>query len=110
MLCTLEPISILRRTDGLKDGDQLSEPIFGGYANARGEISLFGETLTYRVNLKNRTVQQRPPLNDGAQVRYDDTLPGEPFEYCQVSFRRLDQPEIEEICSSGSFRVRPRFI
>ncbi len=103
MLCMAEPIGVLDRNSG-------PELIYGGYANRRGEISLFGETLVYRINFKNRTVQQRPPLNHGAQARYDAARPGEQFEYGRVSFRRLDHPEIEEICSSGSFRVRPKLI
>lgn len=99
-----EPVGALECSPGNK------EPIYGGYANRRGEISLFGESLHYRVNFKNRTVQQRPPLNEGAQARYDAARPGEPFEFGRVNFRRLDHPEIKEICSSGSFRVRPKAI
>jgi hypothetical protein len=87
-----------------------SEPVYGGYANGRGEIFLFGENLVYRVNFKNQTVQQRPPLNAGAQARYDATGAGEAFEYCNVSFRRLSSAEIVEICSSGSFRITPKLL
>jgi hypothetical protein len=87
-----------------------SEPVYGGYANGRGEIFLFGESLVYRVNFKNQTVQQRPQLNPGAQARYDATQAGEPFEYCNVSFRRLSNAEIIEICSSGAFRVTPKLL
>ena len=65
--------------------------------------SLFGETLVYRVNLKNRTIQQRPPLNHGAQARYDDARPGEPFEYGRVGFRARPPLEIEEY---SALRVR----
>jgi hypothetical protein len=86
------------------------EPVYGGYANARGEIFLFGEDLVYRVNFKNQTVQQRPKLNAGAQARYDATAAGEAFEYCNVSFRRLSSEQILEICSSGAFRVTPKFV
>jgi hypothetical protein len=86
------------------------EPIYGGYANARGEISLFGASLAYRVNFKHRTVQQRPHLNSGAKARYDAAAAGEAFQYCGVTFRRLSDAQIAEICSSGSFRVSPRFI
>jgi hypothetical protein len=103
MLLLDEPVAVL-------DGDKGPEPIYGGYENRRGEISLFGESTNYRINLKNRTVQQRPPLNDGAQARYNAARPGEAFEWGRVNFRRLDHPEIAEICSSGSFRVRPKFI
>ncbi len=87
-----------------------SEPVYGGYANGRGEIFLFGESLVYRVNFKNQTVQQRPQLNPGAQARYDATEAGEPFEYCNVSFRRLSSAEIIEICASGAFRVTPKLL
>jgi hypothetical protein len=87
-----------------------SEPVYGGYANSRGEIFLFGEDLVYRVNFKNQTVQQRPKLNSGAQARYDATEAGEAFEYCNVSFRRLSGAEIVEICASGAFRVTPKLL
>lgn len=82
-----------------------SEPVYGGYATASGAISLFGETLVYRVNFKNNTVQKRPPLNSGAQARYDATPAGEPFEFCRVGFQRLSEAQIVDVCSSGSFRV-----
>ena len=85
-----------------------SEPIYGGYANSRGEVFLFGADLAYRVNFKNKSIQQRPRLNPGAQARYDMTQAGEPFEYCNASFRRLSAAQILEICSSGSFNVGPR--
>lgn len=81
------------------------EPIYGGYTNGRGEISLFSEDLAYRVNFKSNTVQQRAGLNAGAQARYDAASAGETFEYCSVKFRRLSNAEIIEICSSGTFRV-----
>lgn len=81
------------------------EPIFGGYATARGEISLFGETLVYRVNFKNNTVRKRPPLNSGAQARYDATPAGERFEFCSAGFQRLSEDQIVEVCASGSFRI-----
>jgi hypothetical protein len=87
-----------------------SEPIYGGYANARGQICLFGESLVYRVNFKHNTVQQRLPLNAGAQARYDATEAGEVFEYCNVKFRRLSNAQIIEICSSGSFRIALRLV
>lgn len=90
--------------------DEPSESIFGGYANARGEIFLFAEDLVYRVNFKNRTVQQRPKLNPAAQARYDETAAGDAFEYCNVAFRRLGEAEINEICASGPFRVTPRLL
>jgi hypothetical protein len=86
------------------------EPIYGGYANRRGEISLFGESVVYRVNFKNNTIQQRPPLNPGAQARYDATEAGEIFEYGSVPFQRLSSAQIIEICASGAFRVIPKLI
>lgn len=84
------------------------EAIYGGYANARGEISLFGESIVYRVNFKNNTIQQRPPLNAGAQARYDAVQAGEIFQYGNVCFQRLSNAQIVEICASGSFRVVPK--
>lgn len=81
------------------------EQIYGGYANRRGEIRLFGENGVYGVDFKNNTVQKRPQLNADAQARYDMAEAGETFEYCRMTFRRLDYDEILEICSSGSFRV-----
>lgn len=81
------------------------EPIYGGYVNARGQISLFGEVLVYRMNFKFNTVQQCAPLNSGAQERYDAVEAGETFKYCSVTFRRLSSAQIIEICSSGTFRV-----
>ncbi|MGZ3498349.1 MAG: hypothetical protein ACXWNJ_17585 [Vulcanimicrobiaceae bacterium] len=111
MLCDT-PVGILEISKKAKDGliQEPSEPIYGGYANPRGDICLFAESLVYRVNFKNKTVQQRPPLNPGAQARYDETQAGETFEYCNVTFRRLSDAQIVEICSSGSFRVALRFI
>ncbi|SRR5579872_3383606 len=86
------------------DGPQY-QPIYGGYANAKGLICLFAQELAYRINFKGRTIQQRPRLNSGAQARYDAAQPGEAFEYCGVSFRRLTIAEIVEICASGTFRM-----
>lgn len=86
------------------------EPIYGGYANKRGEISIFGEALAYRVNFKANTVQQRAGLNAGAQARYDAASAGETFDYCSVKFRRLSTAEIIDICSSGTFRVTSRAV
>ena len=89
---------------------ELSEPVYGGYANWRGEIVLFGKDLAYRVNLKAQTLQQRPHLNSGAQARYDATEAGNAFEYCNKSFQRLSSEQIAEICMSGQFRVTPRYV
>ena len=88
----------------------ISEPIYGGYANGRGQISLFAESIVYRVNFKYNTVAQGPPLNPGAQARYDAAEAGETFEYCNTRFRRLSNDQILEICSSGPFRVALRTI
>ena len=104
------PISVLKINKKSNDGlvPEPAVPIYGGYANRRGEISLFGDSIVYRVNFKNNTIQQRPPLNPGAQARYDATEAGEAFEYCNVSFRRLSSAQIEDICASGAFRIVAR--
>lgn len=86
------------------------EPIYGGYANGRGQICLFGRVLAYRMNFKFNTVQQRSPLNPGAQARYDAAKGGESFEYCKVTFQRLSNAQIIEICSSSTFRIALRAI
>jgi len=110
MICAPAPIDVLLVKAKQGAVEELSEPIYGGYANARGEISLFGENLVYRVNFKNQTVRQRPGLNFEAQARYDAAAAGEPFEYCNARFMRLTNDQIIEICSSGSFRATPRLI
>ena len=68
MPSTLSPVAVLSiSANGTgRNLSELSEPVFGGYANARGEVVLFGEELAYRVNFKKQTVQQRPQLNPGA--------------------------------------------
>jgi hypothetical protein len=106
----MSPISELTIKRKANDGlvQEPAEPIYGGYVNRRGEISLFGERMVYRVNFKNNTVQPRPPLNSGAQARYDATEAGEDFEYANVTFRRLSSAQIVEICSSGAFRIIPK--
>ena len=106
MVASVVPIAVLALNKNANGADHAPEPIYGGYANARGQICLFSENLVYRVNLKYNTVQQRPPLNSGAQARYDAAEAGEEFEYCRVIFRRLSNVEIMDICSSGSFRVK----
>ncbi|HTZ56234.1 MAG TPA: hypothetical protein VMB20_14365 [Candidatus Acidoferrum sp.] len=105
-----EPVGTLvtKAKDSVLPGTH--EPIYGGYTNARGEIALFGESLAFRVNLKNKTVRQGPGLNSEAQARYDAAESGEAFEYCSKRFSRLSDPEILEICASGPFRVMPRFV
>lgn len=89
---------------------EISEPIVGGYSNARGDVSLLGESLTYRINTRNKTVRQQPGLNSQAQIRYDAAMPGGAFQYCGAKFCRLSDPEIIEICASGPFGVAPRFV
>jgi hypothetical protein len=86
-----------------------SEPVYGGYMNRRGEIVLFAEDLAYRVNFKNQILKQRPPLNAGAQARYDATEAGEDFMYANTTFRRLSLQQIEDICTGSNFRVGSRF-
>jgi len=97
-------LSLTTRFNG-KDAADLFEPVYGGYANARGEIFLFAKDVSYRVNFKNQTLQRRPPLNPGAQARYDAAEAGEPFEYANRSFRRLSHEQIVGICMSHRFRV-----
>jgi hypothetical protein len=86
-----------------------SEPVYGGYANGRGDVVLFTEALAYRVNFKNQILKEGPPLNHGAQARYDATEAGEEFEYANKTFRRLSRQRITDICTAGQFRVGSRF-
>ena len=104
---SLQPVGILNIAGKPLGGvaNIVHEQIYGGYANGRGEIALFGEVLVYRVNLKFKTVQQRPALNPSAQARYDAVGAGETFEYCGVTFKRISEEQIVEICSSGTFRA-----
>lgn len=92
-----------------REARESSEPIFGGYANGRGEIMLFGRDLVYRVNFKNQTLQERPALNAGAQQRYDAADLGQDFEYGNKTFRRLSGEQIVEICTSGRFRLTSKY-
>lgn len=103
------PIGLLNIKRRANNGffQETAEPIYGGYANRRGQISLFGEGIVYRVNFKYNTIQHCLPLNLGAQACYDATDAGETFEYANVSFRRLSSAQIVDICSSGSFRLAP---
>lgn len=109
IMLSTAPISLLNIKRRANKGlfQEAAEPIYGGYANRRGEISLFAESTVYRVNFKNNSIQQRSPLNSGAQARYDATDAGEMFEYGNVTFRRLSSAQIVEICASGSFRLGP---
>jgi len=101
------PVAVLEigSTNKNSAGNQSSEAVYGGYANARGEVSLFAEHCTYRVNFKNNTLRRRPSLNSGAQAHYDAAKAGERFVYAKVEFLRLSHERIAEICASGSFRV-----
>lgn len=101
------PVAIIEI--GRKNGDRVvsesSQPIYGGYANARGEVSLFTERYAYRVNFKSRSLRQGPSLNAGAQAHYDAVKAGEPFVYANKTFERLSHERIAEICASGTFRI-----
>jgi len=88
-----------------KDHPERLEPVYGGYANPRGEIVLFAKDGAYRVNFKSQTLQRRPPLNPGAQARYDATEAGEHFEFGSKTFRRLSHEQIVGICVSHRFRI-----
>lgn len=90
------------------EASQLSEPVYGGYANSRGDVVLFGKELAYRVDLKRQTLQLRPQLNFGAQARYDAAQAGEPFSFGNKTFHRLSKEQIADICESGQFRVTSR--
>jgi hypothetical protein len=85
------------------------EPVYGGYANGRGDIVVFAKDSAFRVNLRKQILTQRPPLNLGAQARYDATEPGEDFAYGNKVFRRLSHQQIADICAAGGFRIGSRF-
>lgn len=93
---------------GIKCPERL-ELVYGGYANGRGDIVLFAKEIALRVDFRNQTLKQRPPLNFGAQARYDATEPGEDFAYGNKTFRRLSHQQIANICAGGYFRVGSRF-
>lgn len=102
------PIASLAITTGFNReySPEGSEPVYGGYANKRGEIFLFArDGIAFRVNFKSQTLQKRPPLNPGAQARYDATEAGETFEFGNRTFRRLSHEQIVGICTSNRFRV-----
>ncbi|MFY9720417.1 MAG: hypothetical protein WAK16_12330 [Candidatus Cybelea sp.] len=104
------PVAVLeiKAESPQKDGSDLSDPIYGGYANSRGEIVLFGKDLAYRVDLKKQTLQLRPQLNFGAQARYDETDAGDAFNFGNKTFQRLSEEQITDVCRSGHFRVTVR--
>jgi len=98
-------LAITTRFNG-KDSSELSEPVYGGYANPRGEIFLFAKDgAAYRVNFKSQTLQRRPPLNPGAQERYEATAAGEAFDFAGRTFKRLSHEQITSICASHRFRM-----
>jgi hypothetical protein len=101
------PVAALAISSGFngKDLSERSEPVYGGYSNPRGEIVLFAQEAAYRVNFKSQTLQRRPPLNPGAQARYDATAAGEDFEFGSKTFRRLSHEQIVGICTSHRFRI-----
>jgi hypothetical protein len=103
------PLPVAALAINKQGSSEFSEPVYGGYANARGEIVLFAKDLAYRVNFKNQILKERPPLNVGAQARYDAAEAGEDFEYGSKTFRRLTGEQILEICTAGQFRVGSRF-
>lgn len=105
------PVALLAvsvRANG-RDLGESSEPIYGGYANGRGEVVLFAKELAYRINPAKQTLQERPQLNAGAQARYDAAKLGEPFEYGNKTFQRLSRERIVEICASGRFRLTSKY-
>ncbi len=105
------PIADLTISDRASAGNvrESIEPIYGGYANPRGEIMLFAKDAAYCVNVAKQTLKERPQLNAGAQVRYDAAGLGEPFEYGTRTFRRLSNEQIVEICTSGRFRLTSKY-
>lgn len=110
MINTALPVATLAISGAVKGPcAERSEPVFGGYANGRGDVVLFAKDLAYRVNFKNQILKEGPPLNYGAQARYDATEAGEEFEYANKTFRRLSRQQITDICTAGRFRVGSRF-
>jgi hypothetical protein len=111
MISDYSPVATLVITGAVRGLSlpERSEPVYGGYMNRRGEIVLFAKDLAYRVNFKNHTLKQGPPLNVGAKERYDATEAGEDFVYANTTFRRLSIEEIEDICNGANFRVGSRF-
>jgi hypothetical protein len=108
---SLSPIATLAIKGAVRglNRSECSEAVYGGYANAHGGVVLFSKDLAYGVNFKHQILKQRPPLNVGAQARYDATEPGEDFEYGGKTFRRLSREQIMDICTAGHFRVGSRF-
>jgi hypothetical protein len=105
------PVAMLAIKGGVKglQCPERLEPVYGGYANGRGEIVLFAKDVAFRVNFRNQVLKQRPPLNLGAQARYDATEAGEDFEYGNKTFHRLSRQQVADVCATGNFRVASRF-
>lgn len=95
--------------DVKRPSSERSEAVYGGYANGRGDVVLFAGDVAYRVNFKNQILKEGPPLNVGAQARYDAVEAGEEFEYGNKTFLRLSCQQITDICTAGQFRVGSRF-
>ena len=111
MVISSAPVAVLEisAVANGRDVSEASEPVYGGYANGRGDVVLFGKELAYRVNFKKQTLQERPPLNAGAQARYDAVGAGEEFEWGRKTFRRLSNEQIVEICASGLFKLTSKY-
>lgn len=106
---SLAPIAVLEIGRKVKANDlvgQSLEPIYGGYENARGWVSLFAAACAYQVNFKGRTLRKGPFLSPGAQANYDAVGAGEPFLYAKTAFVRLSYERIVEICASGAFQIK----
>lgn len=110
MVDTESPIATLVISGGVKGPpSERSEPVYGGYANGRGDVVLFARDVAYRVNFKNQILKEGPPLNVGARACYDAAELGEEFQYGNKTFLRLSGRQIAEICTAGQFRVGSRF-
>jgi hypothetical protein len=111
MTRTSSPVASLTIKGAVRGMDcpERSEPVYGGYMNGRGAIVLFAKDLAYRVNFKNYILKRGPPLNSGAQARYDATEAGEDFAYGTKTFHRLSLEQIDDICNGTHFRVGSRF-
>lgn len=104
-----DPIAMLEIGRKVKANDPVGQsliPIYGGYENARGLVSLFAEACAYRLNFKSRTLRQGAFLSPGAQANYDAVKAGEPFLYANTEFLRLSYERIAEICASGAFQIK----
>ncbi len=103
---TLSPVATLAISAGGSGRalSELLEPVFGGYANARGEIVLFGKELAYRVNFKKQTLQQRPQLNRVLKLGTTQRCRGQPLTRREEDVPPAGNEQIIEICTSGRFK------